>query len=171
MAANDISNGILAGLTNVANLFVQKMKDKLSSGKYPQGSSERGTTSIQEAISIGVAQQAGSGAFIDINIDLKQAPFAAAFEWGSGLHTQRGAAAKYPISAKNADQLHFWWEKRGKWFIGKKLPFGHPGIVARPYITPTLVENKAEFRKILGKELKAAIMLGVPPVTVIEVKL
>jgi len=171
MAANDIPNGILAGLTKAANLFVQKMKQRLSSGNYPQGSSERGTTSIQDAISIGTAQQAGDVSFIDVSISLAQAPFAAAFEWGSGLHAKRGGAALYPIAAKNADQLHFWWERGGKWFMGEKLPFGHPVIVARPYIAPTLTENKAEIRKILGQELKAAIMVGIPPVTVIEVKL
>ena len=171
MTANNIPNGILAGLTKAANLFVQKMKQRLSSGNYPNGNSDRGTTSIQDAISIGTAQTNGDNSFIDVNISLAQAPFAAAFEWGSGLHTQRGAAAKYPIEAKNADKLHFWWEGGGKWFMGKKLPFGHPGIAPRPYIAPTLVENKAEIRKILGQELKAAIMLGVPPVTVIEVRL
>jgi hypothetical protein len=171
MTANDINNGILAGLTKVATLFVQKMKQRLSSGNYPQGNSGRGTTSIQDATSIGTAQTNGDISFIDVNISLAQAPFAAAFEWGSGLHAKRGGAALYLIAAKNADQLHFWWEKGGKWFVGKKLPFGHPGIVAKPYIAPTLAENKAEFRKMIGKELKAAIMLGVPPVTVIEVKL
>lgn len=171
MAANDIPNGILAGLTKVADLFVQKMKQRLSSGNYPSGNSERGTTSIQDAISIGTAQQAGDTSFIEVNISLAQAPFAAAFEWGSGLHAKRGNAALYPISARNAPQLHFWWEERGKWFMGEKLPFGHPGIVAKPYIEPTLTENREEFRKILRREFKAAVMLGVPQVTVIEVKL
>ena len=171
MTANNIPNGILAGLTKVANYFVQKMKQQLSSGNYPSGNSDRGTTSIQDAVSIGTAQTNGDSSFIDVDIDLKKAPMAAAFEWGSGLHTQRGVAALYPIAAKGSDPLHFFWAKKGKWFKGTALPFGHPGIKPDPYIAPTLIENKAEIRKILGQELKAAIMLGVPPVTVIEVKL
>lgn len=169
MATNNISNGILAGLTKVANIFVQKMKQRLGSGNYPAGDSERGTTSIQDAISVGTAQQEGDNAFIDVEIDLKKAPFAAAFEWGSGLHAKLYAPTLYPIESKN--KLHFWWKERGKWFIGKKLPFGHPGIAPLPYIAPSLIESKDEIHKILGKEIKAAIMLGVPPVTVIEVKL
>ena len=169
MAANDIPNGILAGLTKVANLFVQKMKDKISQNRLPH--------KISEATSIGAAQQAGSGAFIDVDIDLKKAPMAAAFEWGSGIHTQRGVPDTYPIVPRNKRVLAI---PRARWSNFSPPPdvdpvilrkVNHPGVAARPYITPTLVENKAEFRKILGKELKAAIMLGVPPVTVIEVKL
>lgn len=177
MTANNITNGILAGLTKIANYFVQIMKQRLSSGNYPNGNSDRGTVSIQDAISIGTAQQAGDRAFIDVEIDLKKAPAAAAFEWGSGIHTERGVPGLYPILPKNASALSI---PRSRWqnynpppdidpvFVRKVM---HPGVAPRPYIAPSIIDSKEEVRKILGKEVKAAIMLGVPPVTVIEVKL
>ncbi len=171
MAANDIPNGILAGLTKVANLFAQKMKQKVSQNGLP--------SKISDATSVGTAQQAGDISFIDVSIDLGQAPMAAAFEWGSGVHKQRGAPGKYIIEPRNKQALAFEFRvaknigsinltKEGKVILPYVM---HPGVAPRPYIAPTLVENKEEFRKIMGQELKAAIMLGVPPVTVIEVKL
>jgi hypothetical protein len=169
MAANDITNGILAGLTKVANLFAQKMMQKVSQNGLP--------SKISDATSVGTAQQAGDGSFIDVSIDLGKAPMAAAFEWGSGEHATRGTPGKYPIEPRNASVLAI---PRARWSNYRPPPDAdpvilrhvmHPGVVARPYIAPTLTENKEEFRKIMGQELKAAIMLGVPPVTIIEVKL
>jgi hypothetical protein len=169
MTANDINNGILAGLTKVANLFVQKMKQRVSQNGLP--------SNIGEATSIGTAQQNGDISFIDVNIDLKKAPSAAAWEWGSGEHAERGTPGRYPIEPKSGKVLAI---PRSRWQNYNPPPdvdpvfvrhVMHPGVASRPYIAPTLAENKAEFRKMIGKELKAAIMLGVPPVTVIEVKL
>lgn len=169
MATNNVSNGILAGLTKVANIFVQKMKQKITQNNLP--------SNISDAISIGTAQQAGDGAFIDVEIDLKKAPSAAAFEWGSGIHTERGVPGLYPILPKNASVLVI---PRSRWqnyspppdvdpvFVRKVM---HPGVAPRPYIAPSIIDSREEVRKILGKEIKAAIMLGVPPVTVVEVKL
>lgn len=171
MAANDIPNGILVGLTKVANLFAQKMKQKISQNRLPN--------EISDAISVGTAQQAGDVSFIDVSIDLKKAPMAAAFEWGSGVHKQLGRPARYIIEPRNARMLAFEFRvaknignirltKEGKAILPYVM---HPGVAPRPYIAPTLIDNKKEFRKIMGQELKAAIMLGVPPVTIIEMKL
>jgi hypothetical protein len=169
MSSKDISNGILAGLTKVANIFVQRMKERVTQNKLPQ--------KINEAVSIGAAQQQGDTSFIDVDIHLKTAPMAAAFEWGSGIHTQRGIPNTYPIMPKTKEALAI---PRARW--SKYIPppdidpvillkVNHPGVAPRPYILPTLVENKEEFRKILGRELKASIMLSIPPITIIEVKL
>jgi len=169
MAANDIPNGILAGLTKVANLFMQKMKQKVSQNGLP--------SNISDATSVGTAQQAGDVSFIDVSIDLKKAPSAAAWEWGSGEKATRGTPEKYKIPGEGGGILAI---PRARWSNYAPPPnvdpvilrhVMHPGVAARPYILPTLIDNKKEFRKIIGQELKAAIMLGVPPVTVIEVKL
>jgi hypothetical protein len=169
MPLSNVTNGVLAGLTKVANLFVIKMKQKVSQNNLPQA--------ISDATSIGAAQQQGDSAFIDVDINLKKAPMAGAFEWGSGIHRQRGAPATYSINPKNANVLAI---PRSRWKNYSPPPdtdpifvrhVNHPGVAPRPYIAPTLVENREEIHKILGKELKAAIMLGIPPVTVIEVKL
>lgn len=171
MAANDIPNGTLAGLTKVADLFVQKMKQKISQNKLPR--------EISEAISVGTAQQAGDILFIDVDIDLRKAPMAAAFEWGSGVYKQRGTPERYRIEPREKQALAFDFREAtniGNIRLTKEgkaiLPYVmHPGVAPRPYIIPALVENKEEFRKILKRELKAAIMRGVPPMTIIEVKL
>lgn len=164
------SNGLIVALTKAANYFVVEMKSLLNSGNYPKGG-DRGNTSIQDAISIGTAHEQGNAVVIDVSIDLKKAPYAAAFEWGSGIHSMRGGRSLYPIRAKNTTMLKFWWAEKGKWFVGTALPFGHPGIAADPYIFPTMLKTKQEIRKIIGKDFISSLMVGKPSVTVIEVKI
>ena len=50
------------------------------------------------------------------------------------------------------------------------MPFGHPGVEARPYLKPTLEDNKEEFKKILGQGFKAEVLKGVKQIEVIEIK-
>lgn len=86
---------------------------------------------------------------IKIYVPIKEAPDAAAWEYGSGLHRTRTTPGKYPIDAKNyvakygqfkgMPVLIFWWEKRSRLFVGPHV--NHPGIVARPYLLPALMDN------------------------------
>jgi len=95
------------------------------------------------------------------------APMAGAFEWGSGVHGTKGE--KYPIQAKDPEgNLVFWWEKRNKWFVGAKLPFGHPGVKARPYIAPSIKDIREPLKKMFAQEIKKQLLLGTPKVTVIS---
>ena len=145
-----VSNGIMQGLIQSANLLVNKMRDKLAGGGYP--------SAIASAISIGSPIQEGDNKYsIAVSIDLETAPMAAAFEFGSGLHDRRGATL-YPIAAKNAPELKFFWKERGKWFKGTHLPFGHPGIQSKPYIRTSLQEVREETIKILGDKFKIGIL-------------
>lgn len=152
---------ILTALAQVGSIFRDKASARAQSNNTP----------IKDnAFSVGSPMQNGAIYSVDIKVDLKVAPAAAAYEWGSGIHATRGTPGLYPIKAKNAPELHFFWEKRGKWFMGFELPFGHPGVAPRPYLKPTIDETKVEFRKILGKGFKAEILQGVNKVEVIEVK-
>jgi hypothetical protein len=170
------NNEILAGLSKSADILVNSMKQKLSSG-YPKA--------IEQSIVTKTPQTTTDGAFIDIELGGDKAKMAAAFEWGSGLRAERGAKTRYPINPKNASVLAFPWDigsnlnpsviGTGKVTatIGKKvfLPgVMHPGIAPRPYIRPSIDETKNEIRKVLGQSFKTALLIGTQKVTVIEVK-
>ena len=153
---------ILSALAEIGRIFSTKAAAKSTEVKAP--------SNIAGAFSVDSPQQNGTIYSIDIKVDLKTAPAAAAYEWGSGIHATKGKAGKYPIKAKNAPELHFFWKERSKWFMGLELPFGHPGVEKRPYLVPTIEDTKAEFKKILGQGFKAELLMGKEKVEVIEVK-
>jgi hypothetical protein len=172
------NNSLLAGLTKAAAFFVDKMKQRLSGGKYP--------SAISDAISIDTAKTEGNSSYIDITIDMHKgkAPMAAAFEFGSGEHAMRGNRGRYKIPAGATGYLAF---PISKWpnyspppnvdvavfpgAISKKDYVMHPGIEPNQYIAPTMVETKDEIAKMIGQSVKEAIMFGTEKVTWIEVKL
>ena len=148
----NINAGIISSLNRIANHFVIKMKDKIDAVDAPKV--------IKNAISITPATVSGDSGRIEVVIDLKTAPMASAYEWGSGLHATKYSPMLYPIPTVKPGPLHFFWEERGKWFFGAKLPFGHPGVAPRPYIEPTLIAELPEMKKIVGGEVKAQIIIG-----------
>lgn len=157
-----VASNMMQGLTQSANVVVIRMKDILKvhgKGGYP--------AVISDSISIdSPIQEADNRYSITIKVDLKKAPMAAAFELGSGLHDIRSPSL-YPIPRTDntsAQELHFFWKERGKWFKGQRLPFGHPGIVAKPFMKPSVIETKPEVTKILGDKFKTSILLGIKEV-------
>lgn len=168
-----IGNSLIVGLTRSANLFVTNMKTKISQEGLP--------SVISDATSIEPAQATDIGGSIDIVIDLKKAPMARAFEVGSGIHSTRGNASKYPIVPVNASALAWSEDKWKSWsgvvpwgspkFIGLagQLPGGkflfrkveHPGVAPRPYIQPSIETSLPEIKKIIGEEAKLAIIAGI----------
>lgn len=153
-----ISNDMLAALTRSAQIFTDEMIRYLNSGNYPKGDGSRNpaTTSIQDATSIGAPQANDKGGLIDVLINLKYAPYALAFEYGSGIHGSKHSL--YPIAARNADNLVFWWERENRWFVGSRLGKGHPGIKPRPYIDPSIKAKKKEIVETLGQAFVASII-------------
>jgi len=140
------NSSLLKNLNIAGAFFRDKMFEKIDQVKAPRN--------IKEHTSVRQAKQDGKGYSIDIVIDISEdaAPEAPAYEWGSGLRRTRGAPSEYPIEAKNVPNLVFWWEREQKLFVGKRLPIGHPGVEARPYISPTIKENMQEIKKIIGKD-------------------
>lgn len=174
------TNSILASLGRVGSLFYQTMINKLNAGNYPPGDSKRGFSSIQDATSVDSPQSDGNRQFIQIKINMKLAPYALAYEKGSGIHGDKGA--KYPITPKNGPYMVFpkddwpnWQEwpppKRGAvpwmdiFFLTKVM---HPGVKAKPYIKPTMVEINDEVKKILARDFKIEFLKGGKPVEVIK---
>jgi hypothetical protein len=142
------------------------MKNRLNTGNYPKGDSSRGTVSIQDAISIGTPYQRKGELGIDIIIDLVKAPFAAAYEWGSGINRMIGAREKYPITARKAPRLVFFWERENRLFVGHQV--SHPGVEAKQYIAPTLVETRKEVLNIVGKSVKESVTIMDRQITTFE---
>lgn len=92
---------------------------------------------------------------IKIFVSKKDAPDAAAWEYGSGLHDPT-TPHLIPIAAKNAPLLIFWWERKNKWFKGKALPIGHPGIKMRSYLRQPMLDNQENIRQLIAKNIAEA---------------
>ena len=124
-----ISNGLM----NAVALFIRKaLEDAQAKAKTKR---IRDNLRMTDAHSIG---QDSVGASIEVS--LISAPEAVAYEFGSGLHDPSGSHL-IPIRAVRAKALSFWWEKGGKQFVGKELPYGHPGVAAQPALGPAMREN------------------------------
>jgi hypothetical protein len=99
-----------------------------------------------------------TGIEVDINRE-SGAPEAPAYEYGSGIHGEK--REKYPIVPREKQALAFFWDKAdpSRHII---LPDGrvlfrkvqHPGVEAKPYITPSFNELKVS---VLIKLIKNTI--------------
>lgn len=164
----DLEKTLTDVATKAANIVVDNIKTQLSAGRYPEGDSERGYVSIQESIVIGTPQRTSSGIEIEIQIGGSQAPYAPAFEYGSGLHRTTGIPKEYIIEPKKKPTLafpftitymprpsklvgvlgigsyedvleEFMWNEHGQ-LSGVMFwnYIEHPGIKPYPFIKPTL---------------------------------
>ncbi len=122
---------------------------------------------IPDAIKVGEIIEKDGNFYGTIILDKNVAPEAAAFEYGSGLHATKEPPHLIPIAAKNAPNLVFWWAKGGKLFVGPRLPIGHPGVEAKPYLHPAIDEHRDEMKRTLASAFKRAFVdVGVTEITV-----
>jgi len=147
---------IIKGLTERINKIAKDAQDNAS-----------WSSRIPDAISVGRVEKGSNGYSGSLKVDLNIAPHAAAFEYGSGEHGERGSL--YPIKAKDPEEqpLHFFGET---WFIGPALPFGHPGVKARPYLQPAIDSNRDILREVLGRLVKLAYLDTTVKVEIISAK-
>ena len=152
MTSNNPQTGLHVGLIKGAEFFVSKMEQKIDSEGLPD--------KIKKATSISSPVVKNEGGYIDIVIDLKTAPMAAAFEYGSGIHGEEGKKYKIP---EDADYVAF---PRERWAKYKPPPerssfvftyVMHPGVKEIPYIRPTISDYRKEISKIIGKEFIESI--------------
>jgi len=173
------SSSLHADLLEVGKVVAQKLKAAISTADYPE---EMGSN---VAIGIPVVEKVGmfsSNGHIDIYIDGKRAPMAAAFEWGSGEHATRGPIGTYIIEPKDATRLRFEWNPD---FIPWKSPkfagvvgatrddtqgtyffhwVDHPGIAPRPYLDRVIQEAMPEVLKIVGLGTTGRLISGLKTV-------
>jgi hypothetical protein len=138
------------------------------------------SSEIPNAIKVSEVTENGGNFFGSLLIDLNEAPQAAAFEYGSGIHATKGTPVTYVIKPKNAGALAFYWPghesgmKPGKKFIGYgkdgRLMFthvDHPGVEAKPYLHPAINQHRGEMREKLKSAFKRAFVdVGVTEITV-----
>ena len=153
-----ISNALIAGLTRAAFILTEQIRKNLRRGNYPD--------EIEKGIIVGHPKGQGSSGSVQIAFT---APQSRAFEEGSGIHGEEGKP--YKIEPKDAGALAFEWDKTprgpGPKYIGQvsdgKMLFRfveHPGIEARPYIFPAVLETLEELRKAIGSPFRVEIGRG-----------
>ena len=103
---------------------------------------------IKKSVRVGRKQGRGSSRFIDVWVGGKRAPYARAFDKGSGIHGKTGST--YTIRAKNGKALSFYWEREQVNFVGQSVQ--HPGVAGVGYTQKAI----KEVRPIIREELKKA---------------
>jgi len=149
--SSDAMIALRKGLVAAASLLAEKAKAKADSKKVPK---------VSEHMKVGKVETKGSGALgITISIGMKEneAPAAAAYEFGSGLHGKEGK--KYPIVPRKSGGFLVFPKERwpgyapppdapNMFFFSKVM---HPGVEARPYMKPAIEENKEEMKRLIGE--------------------
>jgi hypothetical protein len=113
---------------------------------------------IGQHLQVSSVTQGSGGEFhreVKVFVNIADAPDAAAWEYGSGLHDPVQPHL-IPIAAKNKPMLAFWWSNRGKWFKGKALPIGHPGIKMRSYLRQPMLDNQEAIRQRIAQGIQEA---------------
>ena len=161
-----MSTGMLAGLAAGAKHFVDAVTTKLNGGGYPSGDADRGQVSIQEAIFTEAPQMDGSDkAHVNVVVDLQRAPYGAAYEFGSGIHSTAGKVGKYRIPKEGSTSvLVFPWnppenpEGREIWSFTKVM---HPGVEGKPYLRPTITAEADKIAELIGKEFQHELIMQI----------
>jgi hypothetical protein len=117
---------------------------------------------IRGAIRVGEVKEQGGVIAGYVEVPLKLAPEARAFEYGSGIHSTKGAPEPYPILPRNGGSLVFpgthQWE--GQTIVVPPMGGGvvmHPGVAPRPFLTPAVQENRERIRELLGSNIRQYI--------------
>ena len=158
--------GMLQKLGVVASKFMEIMAQKVSQNNLPEA--------INEHTSADPPQKKGSKYSIDVVIDTREdaAPMAGAFEWGSGLHGEKGAT--YPIPG-----MPWLAIPRERWPKFAPPPdvdpvvlskVDHPGVEAKPYLQPAIESTRAGFVTSIAKLVKLAYLDSTVRVEVISAK-
>lgn len=150
--ATPLTSSLERALQNAANIFTSAMFRRTSGSDYPKTNSNfnRMVYSIQGATSVRPPVTGAGKSWIDIVIDLKKAPYAAAYEWGKD--------EPYTIEPKNALAIMF---PKSRWpqyvppppapdvFVFSSVV--HKSIKARPFLKPTANEVRSQITQAIGR--------------------
>ena len=162
-----IGNNIQAALIEVARRLMAKMTARVKQNNLPD--------IINQATSASQVSMSGNTYSISVRVDLGTALMAAAFEYGSGIWGESGE--KYKISPKEGEALAFEYE------VGKNIPSDiqglaakpiryskktgkaifkyvmHPGVRERPYIAPSVIENRVDAKQLLKRAFIESVIV------------
>jgi hypothetical protein len=167
--SNFLDKIIIKGLTEQASEVAEEAKQNASWSK-----------TIPDAIGVGKAEKTSTGYKVDVTVDLNKAPHAAAFEYGSGEHGEKGET--YEIAPREKSVLAFpWTPEKVPWRSHKFAGIGrdnkflffwvdHPGVEARPYLQPAIEKAKPRLKSRAAAWVKRAYLDSTVKVTVISAK-
>jgi hypothetical protein len=120
------------------------------------------STKIRGAIRVGEVKEQGGIIAGYVEVPLKLAPEARAFEYGSGVHSTKRAPETYPILPRNGGSLVFQGTHQWEGQLVVVPPMGggvvmHPGVAPRPFLHPAVEENKERIRELLGSNIRQYI--------------
>jgi len=150
-----IGNNIQAALVEVARRLMQKMAATASQNGMPSKVAAR----INRSTFAGTPTKVGNGYSIKVSIDMSKdaAPMAAAYEYGIG---------EYPIPKEGTTFMAFPKEKWPQYVPPPPAPdvfvffkVTHPAIEAKPYIRPSVIENRADAKQLLGKAFVESVIV------------
>lgn len=149
---------LLAKLYAVAVRFKAEMRATIDRVNAPE--------IIKDVIGVGNPQSTNNVFYIDVTIPLKDAPQAAAFEWGSGEREEGGGGEEYPIPKQGTWDMY--WD-RADWpqyqppprapRVFHFLKVMHPGVYPRPYIRPSIKAILPDAKRILSEAVKADLSI------------
>jgi len=113
--------GDRASMTFLANQFAESLQRVTPVGTPATTNKQIGA--LRESVTI----QAITNRRADISVGGPDAPYARAVEFGASPH---------PIRARRARRLRFFWQKKGRMFVGPMV--NHPGNRAQPFFLPTV---------------------------------
>lgn len=117
---------------------------------------------IKDSVYISRVEGKGTSRFISVGINMNPqtgAPFARAFDTGSGVHATKGRKGKYVISPKSKAFLQFMGTND---FAGKVIrvkEVKHPGVRGVGYTKKAIDSVRPEIRNELSKDVKENLRL------------
>lgn len=166
----NFSSELLAKVTEAGNVLARRIAENVSKNNLP--------SAISENIILRPATRESDTRYsIEIAISLAEdaAPMAAAFEFGSGIHSTRGNQGHYVIEPREKSVLKFMFpeaqnihprnpeapvssapdlkfDDEGNVYLPRVM---HPGVAPRPFIQPAIEEARPTIEELFMDAIEA----------------
>lgn len=117
---------------------------------------------IKDSVFISRVEGRGSSRFISVGINTSPqtgAPFARAFDTGSGVHATKGRRGKYPIRPFNKPFLQFMGTNDFAGQVIRVKEVKHPGVRGTRYTEKAIKDVRPEIRQELAKDVRENLRL------------
>jgi hypothetical protein len=154
------TSNLFVGLTKAATLFTNAMFARTRGSGYPKTKTANNRTiySIEDSTKIGQPTSTNNGTYIDIIVDLKKAPYAAAYEFG---HPEPYQIPKEPglVAFPRERWPQYKPPPEKKYFVFSQVT--HKFIKENPFMKPTMNEKRQEIAKLIGNEFRESYIRSV----------